>query len=52
VIVGAEHILFSTDYPFGFAPEKGARHFLENAPLSQEEIELIAHGNAERLLRL
>ncbi len=35
--------------PFQFAPEDGARRFLMDAPISQEEKAKIAHGNWERL---
>jgi predicted TIM-barrel fold metal-dependent hydrolase len=48
--VGANRIMFSTDYPF--ASMKEARVFLENLPASPAEREKIAHGNAERLLKL
>jgi hypothetical protein len=48
-IVGAERILFSTDYPYQYRPGGGARSFLEEAALSREEKELFAHGNWERL---
>ena len=49
-LMGANHILYATDYPY-VKPEN-ACEFLVNANLSQEQKELIAHGNAERLLRL
>ena len=48
--LGVERILFSIDYPF--ANPKGQEKILEHPMLSQEERELIAHGNAERLLKL
>jgi uncharacterized protein len=51
-VVGADHILFSTDYPFQFAPEGGARSFIDLAPISTEDKAKIGHSNAERLLRL
>ena len=47
--IGIERVLFSTDYPFQFAGQGGARAFLETAELEREEKELIAHGNWERL---
>ena len=48
--VGVERIMFSADYPYSaMAP---ARAFLEGLPLSPADRERIAHGNAERLLRL
>lgn len=48
--VGAERIMFSTDFPY--ASMKEARTFLENIPVSAADRERIAHGNAERMLRL
>lgn len=49
-LVGADRILFSTDYPFGAMEE--AHSFLAHIEVSDEERELIAHGNAERLLKI
>ena len=48
--VGVERIMFSTDYPF--ASMETARRFLDQLPVSPLDRERIAHGNAERLLRL
>ena len=48
--VGADRIMFSTDYPF--ASMVAARSFLDQLPVSPVDRERIAHGNAERLLRL
>jgi len=48
--VGAERIMFSVDHPYGSMAE--ARAFLEQLPVSPADKELIAHGNAERLLGL
>ena len=48
--VGAERIMFSADYPY--ASMATARTFLEQLPTSTADRERIAHGNAERLLRL
>ena len=48
--VGADRVMFSADYPWGTMD--GARRFLESLPISPSDRELIAHGNAERLLRL
>ena len=45
--IGVERILFSIDYPF--ANPKGGEKILYHPMLSEEERELIAHGNAERL---
>ena len=49
-VLGPERILFSVDYPFS-ANETGV-NFLNSLPITPENKELIAHGNAERLLRL
>jgi predicted TIM-barrel fold metal-dependent hydrolase len=48
--VGADRIMFSTDYPYGSMTQ--AHTFLEQLPASTADRERIAHGNAERLLRL
>jgi predicted TIM-barrel fold metal-dependent hydrolase len=48
-IVGAERILFSTDYPYQYRPGRPGLSFLEEAVLSPEQKELFAHGNWERL---
>lgn len=48
--VGAERILFSADYPYASMAQ--ARAFLDQIPVSTADRERIAHGNAERLLRL
>lgn len=50
-IVGPERILFSTDYPYQYRPGGGARSFLNETTLPQEEKKLFAHGNWERLTR-
>ena len=43
-------MMYSVDYPF--YENEGARAFIENAPIRQDTKEKIAHGNAERLLKL
>jgi hypothetical protein len=48
--VGADRIMFSADYPYGSMAR--ALSFLEQLPVSPADKERIAHGNAERLLRL
>ena len=48
--LGIEHLLFSADYPY--IPQDGARQFLENAPLSEQDKEKFACGNAEKILHL
>jgi predicted TIM-barrel fold metal-dependent hydrolase len=47
---GTDRILFSVDYPF--SPNGKARAFLDALPVSPADREKIAHGNADRLLRL
>ena len=49
-ILGAERILYSLDYPYQTLD--GARAFLEQLPIPDADKALIAHGNAEKLLRL
>lgn len=48
--VGADRILFSVDYPYSTNHEACA--FLNSMPVSMPDRAKIAHGNAERLLRL
>jgi uncharacterized protein len=47
---GADRIMFSVDYPF--ASNARARAFLDALPVSPADRIKIAHGNADRLLRL
>jgi uncharacterized protein len=47
---GADRILFSVDHPFSRNAE--ARAFLDHLPVSPADREKIAHGNADRLLKL
>jgi predicted TIM-barrel fold metal-dependent hydrolase len=49
-MMGADRIMYSADYPY--YPNEGAREFLENAPISQQDKEKIAHGNAEKLFKI
>lgn len=49
-VLGVERIMFSTDYPYRFTRENGARRFLEQADLNQSDKAAIAHGNWERLV--
>ena len=46
-VLGVERILFAADYPYEDDAE--AVRFLDGATLTQQERELISHGNAERL---
>ncbi len=48
--VGADHILFSADYPF--VSLDNMTQFVETAPISEIDREKICHLNAERLLKL
>ncbi|MDF2118837.1 amidohydrolase family protein [Roseiarcaceae bacterium H3SJ34-1] len=47
---GIDRIMFSADYPYQSMPE--ARAFLDHIPVSPEDRQRIAHGNAERLFKL
>jgi predicted TIM-barrel fold metal-dependent hydrolase len=47
---GADRIMFSVDYPF--ASNARARAFLDALPVPAADRAKIAHGNADRLLRL
>jgi 2,3-dihydroxybenzoate decarboxylase len=48
--VGIDNVLFAIDYPYESSAE--AVKFLHALPLSEPDRHKIAHGNAERLLRL
>jgi 2,3-dihydroxybenzoate decarboxylase len=48
--VGIDNVLFAVDYPYESSAD--AVDFLRALPLSQPDLNKIAHGNAERLLRL
>ena len=49
-LMGADHVLYAVDYPY-MKPEN-VYEFLMESSLSDEEKELIAYKNAERLFRL
>ena len=49
-VVGADRIIHSVDCPF--ISNAGAKPFLENAPISREDKEKIAHRNAEKLFKI
>jgi predicted TIM-barrel fold metal-dependent hydrolase len=49
-VIGADRIMFSVDYPFCSSQDGTA--FLLSAPMAPADREKIAHGNAERLLKL
>ncbi len=48
-VMGADRILFSTDYPYVPIPDDGARRFLDESGLSPADKAKIAHGNWDRL---
>jgi len=48
-IVGADRLLFSTDYPYQYRPGRDARQFLENCGLNPAEQAAFAHENWTRL---
>ena len=48
--LGVDRIMFSVDYPYESTKE--ATEFIEAAPISVTDREMICHGNAERLLNL
>jgi hypothetical protein len=49
-VFGADRVLFSVDWPY--APNEPGMRLLETAPVSSDDLEKLAHGNAERLLGL
>ncbi|RFA08849.1 amidohydrolase [Subtercola boreus] len=49
-LVGVDRIMYAVDYPF--VSQRGAADFLEQADLSVDDREKIAHRNAETLLGL
>ena len=49
-VLGAERIMFSVDYPY--LTLRGARRWLEDLPIGEDQRAAIAHGNAERVLAL
>ena len=48
--MGADHILYAVDYPY-VKPEH-IYDFIAKSNLTDEQKELIAHKNAERLLKI
>jgi len=47
---GTDRILFSVDYPY--SKHKDGRAFLDALPVSRDDLAKIAHGNADKLLKL
>lgn len=50
--VGADRVMFASDYPYHISGDGAARAFLDSAPISREDKTKIGSRNAERLLRL
>ena len=48
--VGIDNVLFSVDWPY--ESNRLGAEFLAALPLAPEDKEKIAHGNAERVLRM
>ena len=48
-VLGADHILFATDYPFVHAVPGSARNFIATAQLSERDCNRIASENWDRL---
>lgn len=48
--VGAERIMYASDYPFNRERAGSARHFLDTAPIDDADRERIAHRNWEDLV--
>jgi 5-carboxyvanillate decarboxylase len=49
-VLGPENIMFAIDYPYQESME--AAHFMQTAPLPPEDMEKIAHGNAEHIFHI
>jgi predicted TIM-barrel fold metal-dependent hydrolase len=49
-VVGIDRIMFSVDYPF--SSNIVGRKFLDSLPVTEQEKQKIAHGNAEKLLKI
>ena len=49
-VANIDRVMFAVDYPYGDTDR--ARKFLDAAPLGDADRHKIAHGNAERLLKL
>lgn len=48
---GAERVMFATDYPFEPASYSGARAFLDEVSLDEDQRSLVGSGNWERLTK-
>ncbi len=49
-VIGADRILFATDYPYRPGPDGGVEHFLQTAGLDRGDQERIAAGNWDALV--
>lgn len=49
-VVGAERVMFATDYPYRPGPEGGVENFLAATGLSPADQERVAHGNWDALV--
>ena len=49
-VMGADHVMYAIDYPY-MKPDN-VYEFLMDSSFSEEEKKLIAHRNAERLLKI
>jgi 2,3-dihydroxybenzoate decarboxylase len=50
IALGSNNIIFAIDYPYQFQPQ--AVDWIEAAPISDYDRELICHGNSERIFKL
>ena len=50
-MIGANRIMYAVE-PITYIISYQARTFLENAPISPADKEKIAHGNAEKVLKI
>jgi predicted TIM-barrel fold metal-dependent hydrolase len=49
-VFGADRVLFSIDYPY--SSNQQGRTFLDSVKLPAGDLEKLAHGNADQLLKL
>lgn len=49
-VLGSDNIMFAIDYPYQESEESA--NFMNSAPLSPEDCEKIAHGNAEKFFNI
>lgn len=51
-VLGADHIIYGSSYPVKMVWMKGGPGFVRDLDISDEEKELILHGNAERIYQI